>query len=115
MNFKLLILILSNVDCMPNILSEFMKTGIRGTSIVDCEGMLSAIHNSDINPPPIFGSLRQFLNPERPKGKILFTLLPEDKIPEAKEIIDEAVGGLENPNTGICFTISLDDVAGLSR
>ena len=115
MKFKLLILILSKIDCMPSILSGFLNTGISGTSIVDCEGMLTAIHNSNINPPPIFGSLRQYLNPERPKGKILFTLLPEEKVADAKNIIDKAVGGLDKPDTGICFTVSLDDVAGLSH
>lgn len=114
MKFKLLILILSKIDSMPAILSEFMNAGIRGTSIVDCEGMLRAIHDSNINPPPIFGSLRQYLNPERPKGKILFTALPENKISEAKEIINKSVGGLEKPDTGICFTISLDDITGIS-
>ncbi len=115
MKFKLLILILSKIDAMPKILSEFMNAEIRGTSIVDCEGMLRAIQNSDINPPPIFGSLRQFLNPERPRGKILFTVLAENKVSQAREIIDKAVGGLENPDTGICFTIALDDIAGISR
>lgn len=115
MNFKLLVLILSKVDAMAGILSSFMDAGIRGTSIVDCEGMLKAIDDYNINPPPIFGSLRQYLNPGREKGKILFTVLPEDKTREAKAIVDKAVGGLDNPNTGICFTLPIGDVAGLSR
>lgn len=113
MKYKLLVLILSKIDAMPTILSKFMDSGIRGTTIVDCEGMLHAIDNSNINPPPIFGSLRQYLNPERPKGKILFTVLPEETVSPAKEIIDQAVGGLSNPNTGICFTISLDEIFGI--
>ena len=114
MKYKLLVSILSQVDVMPQILSEFMKADIKGTTIVNCEGMLRVIGNSDINPPPIFGSLRQFLNPERPKGKILFTVLPENKLEKAKSIIDEAVGGISNPDTGIFFTLSLDSIAGLS-
>ena len=113
MKMHLLILILSNVDAMPHILRGFMEDGIKGTTIVDCEGMLRVINNSNINPPPIFGSLRQYLNPERPKGKILFTVLSEDRISSAKAIIDKEVGGIENPDTGICFTIPLQNVAGL--
>ena len=113
MKYKLMVLILSKIDTMPQILSEFMNSGIKGTTIVDCEGMLRALDNSDINPPPIFGSLRRYLNPERPKGKLLFTVLPEEKIAEAKNIINKAVGGLDTPNTGICFTVSLDDIFGI--
>ena len=113
MNYKLLVLILSKVDALPEILSEFMNSGIKGTTILDCEGMLRAISNSNIEPPPIFGSLRQYLNPGRPKGKVLLTVLPENKIELSKKIIDEKVGGLTNPNTGVCFTISLDDIFGI--
>ena len=113
MKYKLLVVILSKVDCMPQILSEFMSAGIHGTTIVDCEGMLRAISDSNINPPPIFGSLRHYLNPERPKGKLLYTVLPEDKIRTAVEIVDQKVGGMQNPDTGICFTVSLDDIFGL--
>lgn len=114
MKIQLLVLILSKVDSLPEMLSNFMNEGIRGTTIVDCEGMLKVINNSSINPPPIFGSLRQYLNPERPKGKLLFTVLPEEKISVAKKIIDQSVGGLENPDTGICFTIPLENISGLS-
>ncbi len=113
MKYKLMVLILSKVDTLPQILSEFMNAGIKGTTIVDCEGMLRAISDSDINPPPIFGSLRRYLNPERPKGKLLFTVLPEETITEAKNIVDKAVGGLDTPNTGICFTVPLDDILGI--
>ena len=114
MKIQLLILILSKVDSLPEMLSSFMNEGIRGTTIVDCEGMLKVINSSNINPPPIFGSLRQYLNPERPKGKLLFTVLPDDKINAAKEIIDKSVGGIDNPDTGICFTIPLENISGLS-
>ena len=113
MKYKLMVLILSKVDVMPEILSDFMNAGIKGTTIVDCEGMLRALDNSDINPPPIFGSLRRYLNPERPKGKILYTVLPENSVNEAKNIINKNVGGLDTPDTGICFTISLDDIFGI--
>ena len=113
MKYKLLVLIVSQEDFVPEILSEFMESGIKGTTLVDCEGMLRALSSSNINPPPIFGSLRQYLNPERPKGKILFTVMQEDKITDAKKIIDSVVGGLDHPNTGICFTISLDEIFGI--
>ena len=115
MKMQLLILILSNVNSMPEMLASFMKEGISGTTIVDCEGMLKIIGSANINPPPIFGSLRQYLNPERPKGKLLFTVLSEEKVPIAKKIIDESVGGINKPDTGIYFTIPLDNVQGLSQ
>ena len=115
MKMQLLVLILSKVDSMPEMLSSFMKENIGGTTIVDCEGMLKVIGAAHINPPPIFGSLRQYLNPERPKGKLLLTVLSDEQLPIAKKIIDQSVGGIDKPDTGIYFTISLDSVQGLSQ
>ncbi|MEG1972119.1 MAG: hypothetical protein RR315_03095 [Oscillospiraceae bacterium] len=115
MKMQLLVLILSKVDSLPQMLSSFMGAGISGTTTIDCEGMLKVIGASDIEPPPIFGVLRQFLNPERPKGKLLLTVLSDEQVSTATKIIDDSLGGLEKPDTGILFTIPLDNVIGLSE
>ncbi len=113
MQLQLLVVILNKTECMPDILSRLMAEGIGGTTIVDCEGMLQVISKSQVEPPPIFGSLRQFLNPGRQAGKLLLTVLGDGQIAVAKKIIDEAVGGIEKPGTGIVFTLPITSAEGL--
>ena len=41
------------------------------------------------------------------------TVLEQSQVAPVKAIIDKAVGGISNPNTGIMFTIDLSSVDGL--
>ena len=43
-----------------------IEAGFQGGSVVDCQGMLTTLSACDSeDAPPIFGSLRQFINPCR--------------------------------------------------
>lgn len=72
---QLLVFIAKNADVVSPILRELMENKIGGGTVVECEGMLQALYESQVEPPPLFGSLRQFLNPASAKGKILFVVL----------------------------------------
>ena len=61
---QLLVMISNQTEKVPSVLSGFMEEGIRGASVIDCEGMLAALDRASIEPPSIFGSLRKFINPE---------------------------------------------------
>lgn len=99
---QLLILILHNSRHMDKVLAAFMAEGIGGGTLVDCEGVLQAMSHTSVEPPPIFGSLRQYLNPERgASNKMLVSALDDAHISRAKEIIREITGGLDKENTGI--------------
>lgn len=102
---QLLILILHNSRHMDKVLAKFMAEGIGGGSLVDCEGVLQAMSHTSVEPPPIFGSLRQYLNPERGgTNKMLVSALREEQVVRAKEIVREVTGGLDKENTGILIT-----------
>lgn len=102
---QLLILILHNSRHMDKVLAAFMAEGIGGGSLVDCEGVLQAMSHTSVEPPPIFGSLRHYLNPERGgTNKMLISALSEDHVVRAKEIVREVTGGLDKENTGILIT-----------
>lgn len=112
---QLLVLVLNKVESMPAILSDFMTAGIGGATVVDCRGMLRVMNSDSIEPPPIFGSLRMLINPEREHGKMLFVVLSDDQVETAKEIIREKTGGLNTPDSGIMFTVALSSVEGVKR
>ena len=111
---QLLMLILNKVDCLPDITAKLFAAGIHSTSILDCEGALHALYKDMDEPPLIYGSLRQSLNRDQ-TAKILLSVLAEDQVPTAKKIIDEAVGGIQNPNTGIVVTLPISSVEGLAK
>ena len=80
---QLLVFIAKNADVVSPILRELMENKIGGGTVVECEGMLQALYESQVEPPPLFGSLRQFLNPASAKGKILFVVLADGQLDRA--------------------------------
>lgn len=111
---QLFILILHNSRHMDMVLAAFMEEGIGGGSLLDCEGVLQAMSHTSVEPPPIFGSLRQYLNPERGGiNKMLISALSEEHIVRAKELVKEITGGLDKENTGIMITVPGVTVEGI--
>lgn len=114
-NMQLLIHITNQESSITPILSKMMDAGIQGATIVDCKGMLTTLNESSIEPPPIFGSLRQFINPERQSGKMIFVLLKDEDVPSVKAIVHSVAGDLKLPNTGILFTVPVMNWEGVSH
>lgn len=62
----------------------------------------------------IIESLRIFLEDPRESSKTLFFILDKKDVEKARKVIDETLGGINNPNTGIMFGIDLTFVDGLN-
>jgi hypothetical protein len=114
MQMQLMILILSKVDVLSTLLTRLIAAGISGTTVVDCEGAMRVLSQADIEPPPIFAGLRQYLNPQRQKGKLVLVVLSDAQVPAARQVIHDVVGGLDKPDTGIVITLPLSSAEGLS-
>ncbi len=102
---QLLVLVLNKVECLPKIMRRFFESGIHGSTIIDSIGMLQYLGHETVEPPPIFGSLRKYINPSHDPNKTVFVLLREDQIETARNIINEVTGGLDKPNVGILFVL----------
>ena len=113
---QLLILILHNGKHMDNCLAKMVESGIHGGSLLDCEGVLQAMSHNSVEPPPIFGSLRQYLNPERGSmNKILLSAVEDSQVEIVKNIVNEVTGGLNKANTGILMTLPILTIEGLAK
>ena len=66
-------------------------------------------------PTPVLGVLRHLCNPERKRSKTIFTLLKSEQIPQMIEIINKVTGGLDKPDTGICFALPTTFVEGVNK
>ncbi|OQC00839.1 MAG: hypothetical protein BWX78_00855 [Firmicutes bacterium ADurb.Bin099] len=110
---KLLVLILNKPEYLGKILHCLLERDICGATVLDSTGMIRVISEQSIEPPPIFGSLRQFLNPSGESSKTVLMVLPENKVEAAKSVIREVTGGFDKPNTGIMFTVPISCTEGV--
>lgn len=113
---QMLVFITKQVDCINPILADLLSRNISGATVIDCEGMLKAINESSIDPPPVFGSLRHLINPGQETVKMLM-ILPrdEEKLAMVKQIIHEHAGKLDKPNSGIMFEVPVMNVEGVPK
>lgn len=106
----LLIAVVNDPERVDEILSGYLELGIRGATIINSEGM-GRVLSHDI---PIFAGLQTLISRSRPQNRTLFSVLEDDKIQPALDLLQEVCGDLTAPATGIAFTIPLDRVVGLA-
>ncbi|RMD96684.1 MAG: hypothetical protein D6814_10945 [Calditrichaeota bacterium] len=107
---KVLFIILNKEEYLDEVLEAFLELGLRGATIIDSVGM-GRILAYEI---PIFAGLRSILPGNRPFNKTILTLVEDEKIPEIVAAVEQIVGSLEKPGTGIAFSVPVDFVKGLA-
>ena len=112
---QLFVHITTQEESVTPIFSKLLEAGLQGATVVDCQGMLTTLSACNSDDAPIFGSLRQFINPCRQTNKMILIVLKDEDIPKVKEIIHAVAGDLHNPNTGIFFTVPVMNWEGVSH
>jgi hypothetical protein len=108
---ELLIAVINQEGRLDDILSGFLELGITGATIIDSEGM-GHVLSHDI---PIFAGLQTLISRARPQNKTIFSVIDtDDKMEGALALLQEICGDLNDPATGIAFTIPLSRVTGLA-
>lgn len=106
-----LIVVLNAIDYLDDVLDGFVKLGISGATILDSQGMGSAIVNSEYRNIPLFNSLNMLLSDSHPYSKTIFTVLENEGIVEkAVAVVQEAVDGISSTGVGFMFTIPIGKV-----
>ena len=95
---QVVFVVLHKTELLQNLLTSLKKAGVSGGTILDSQGMISYIQESDES--YILGSLRLF-NDEQ--TDLVF------------DTIDKALGGLKKHNTGIAFAMPITKVAGVVK
>lgn len=109
MSIKLVVIILNEEQYLDELLEAFLELDVRGATIIDSVGMGHVISHSI----PIFGGLRNLMSGSRPYNKTIFTVVDESKVPEIVQAFEHICGSLDNPGTGLIFSIPLGYVKGL--
>ena len=112
---EMFILVLNREECLEPILEEMLNQGFGGATILDSTGMLRVLDGDDNVDLPMLGLLRHFHNPERARCKTMFAVIKEEQRKPLLDIINRLTGGLDQPDTGIAFTIPVNYAEGLNK
>ncbi|MEE0967017.1 MAG: hypothetical protein U0L85_08190 [Bacilli bacterium] len=106
-------LVLNKIECLDDVLAKLKKAGVTGGTIIDSTGMVKKLEDSAES--YILGSLRLFLEDPRPESKTLFFIINDNQVELVRKTVDEALGGINNPNTGILFGFPISFADGLMK
>lgn len=108
---ELLFLILNKEEHLDDVLSLFVELGITGATIIETTGMGRVLAH-DI---PIFAGFRDLMVGNKPYNKTIFAVVSKEVVPEIVKGIESICGCLEEPGTGLLFTIPIANVWGLAK
>ncbi len=107
---ELLVYIMNHVDLLDELLENFSQEPNFRATIIDSAGMAHMLKDSNA-----FLSLRNLLNQSQVNSKTILMALEESDIDRAIEIIESVVGSLDNPDTGVVFTLPISRAKDLTK
>ncbi len=110
---NILFLVLNEVEYLDEILDAFVDVGVKGATILDSQGMGSALTNGGKD-LPFLGALRNLLDDSRPYNKTIFTVIEDDEVLEdAVKAVKEILGDMKKPGVGLMFTLPIGKIYGM--
>lgn len=111
---NVLIIVLNQTEFLDDILDSFVEIGIKGATILDSQGMGSAISHSNIHDDRIFRSLKTLITDSRPYNKTIFTVIEGEYLTQqAMKKVKEIVGDMNKPGVGLMFTVPVGHIFGM--
>ena len=108
---KLLVLVLNKEEQTERVLEKFVELGVPGATIIDTIGM-GRVLSREI---PIFAGFVDLMAGARPSNRTVFTLVRDETVEDIIKGIEEVVGDLDQPGTGIVFTVPVDCFKGIAK
>lgn len=107
---RLLVAVINDREKLDEMLSGFIELGITGATVVNTEGM-GRLLSHEI---PIFAGLQALISGSRAQNCMVLSVIPASKVQGAIDLLQEVCGNLDDPATGIAFTVPVDAVVGLA-
>lgn len=110
-----LFIVLNKTEYLDDILDAFMEIGVSGATIIDSQGMGSALTDVNHTGEPFYGVLKSMFDDARPYNKTIFTVINDEALLEqAVQAVKNIVIDIYEPGVGIMFTIPLGKTYGMS-
>ena len=107
---ELLFYVMNKVDLLDDLLEDFSKEPEFRATIIDSMGMAHMLKDSGY-----FFSLRDLLNQSQVNSKTIMMALERENVEKAVEIIENIVGDLTDPDTGVVFTVPISYAKGIVK
>lgn len=108
---QLLVAVINQPEALDDILSGFLELGITGATIINSEGMARVLTH-DI---PLFAGIQTLISRSRSQNYTVFSVIDDpQKVDSAFAVIQDVCGSLDEPGTGIMFTIPVTRAVGVA-
>ncbi len=108
---RLLMAVIDDSSKIVHILDGFLQIGIRGSTIIDSIGMAHLVADH----VPIFSRFAELGGSERYNKTIFAVIQSETHLEEAIRVIEQVVGDLRMPETGVVFVLPVERCIGLEK
>jgi nitrogen regulatory protein PII len=108
---KLLVFVLNKEEYTEKVLEMFVELGVPGATIIDTVGM-GRVLSQEI---PIFAGFVGLMQGARPSNKTIFTLVADHAVEDIVKGVERVIGDLNEPGTGIIFTVPVDYFKGIAK
>ena len=115
MNY-LVVLVLDNPDLCQDVLDAWENAGAKGITILESTG-IGRVRQAGIRDDlPLMPSLSEIFKSAETHNRTLFSVVGDlDAAHALVKAAQNAVGGLERPNSGLLFIAPLGEVYGLNK
>ncbi len=100
---QLLFIVLNKIECLEEILEKLGEANIYGATILESKGMAHSL--SEFSDLSFMMSLRMLLDPGHKESRTIFMVISDAQIPTVSKIVNDVTGGLDQPDSGIIFTV----------
>ena len=108
---ELLVCVINQDEKLEELLAGFLKMGVTGATVIRSEGM-GRLLRDDV---PIFAGLQSLMSQSRPQNTTVMSVIEAPHpLEEAITLVQQVLGDLNNPSTGILFTLPVNRVVGLA-
>jgi nitrogen regulatory protein PII len=108
---KLLVFVLNKEEFLDKVLEKFVDIGVPGATVIDTVGM-GRVLSQEI---PIFAGFTDLMAGARPSNKTIFTLIADEAVTDIVKAVEEVIGDLDQPGTGIILTIPVEYFKGIAK
>jgi len=107
---KLVVYVMNKTELLEEFLLELKANNINGATILNSTGMArKLIQNDDME---FIGSLKTLFANPRKESHVILIAISEERVKTVLKVIDYVCGNLEEPDSGIAFTLSIDEIKG---
>jgi nitrogen regulatory protein P-II 1 len=114
---ELVVLVLNDPEKIEDVLAAWLTVGVSGATILHSRGLSHQVSHRNLRDDlPLFPSLEGLLRSQEESHRTLFVVVPDGFDVEALVAATERITGtLDEPQTGILFTVPVTHAWGLQR